>query len=324
MKKILLFSMSFIVLFFSCSKDESLEVILKQSGNLSATLKQKDGTPISDEVVYLYDFNTQMDSKKTDANGNVNFGECLEGYYKLVVEDIDVNNVTYSINQQIQVISGSSKNIELIPEDYVGSVTFKALERNVNDDEKYIYEPLSGVTAFIISSEDYSLYSYDINELLIHTIVQGITAENGEVEIENIPANQNFVIVYFHDNIEKWEAYNYTSKLMILSKNQNYEAKVVYSYATVTANFNDYSSDPVQGLNVLLVDYYDYRDYNSSISQLKTVAKKSSITNSKGDVVFTIVPLGYYEIVYYSDESDFDNQSIYVNDPIESFSIRVY
>lgn len=211
MKNSILIALCAVLFMASCRKDEKLEITMKQSGSLSASIRKTDGSPIANEPVYLYQYSTYMDSKKTDANGNVNFGTLLIGNYSIVLEDVEVDNKTFNISQMAPITIGNEINLNIIPEEYVGlievSITSRLYDIYLGN---YVENPLSGVKVYAIPYDEYNYNSNDIDELISQSVSQGTTSSSGIAVLDGIPASQSIRLFYYTVDKTDWTIYGST------------------------------------------------------------------------------------------------------------------
>lgn len=209
MKNSILVALCALLFMASCKKDEKLEITMKQSGSLSVSVKEANGNPIANEPVYLYSYSSYMDAKKTDANGNANFGTLLIGNYSVVLEDVIVGSKTYNVNQNAPVTIGNELNLSIIPEEYVGAFEVSVTNRVYNQlSGKYDSNPVSGVKVYAIPGDMYYYNSTDIDELISISVSQGTTSSNGETVLNDIPSDQTIYLVYYSDDKTDWNTYN--------------------------------------------------------------------------------------------------------------------
>ena len=225
MKNSFLFTLCTMLFLASCIKDEKLEITMKQSGSLSVTIKDNAGSPIVDEPVFLYDSDDIMDSKKTDPEGVVNFGTLLFGNYRIVLENVEIGSQVFYVSQTVPVTIGNSINLEIIPEEYVGSIVFSAREEEYNDDLGiYEFVAVQNVSVYAVFTDDFTDNIGNIDELINLAVSSGITSADGKAVLEGIPANMPVKLIYYTDNKFEWEFYTGN---ITLGKYQEFEADVI-------------------------------------------------------------------------------------------------
>lgn len=192
MKKIYFYSLALVFGMLSCNNDDELLVILKQSGNLTVRLVDNAGDPLNEEEIVLTIGERELDSKLTDDNGFVDFGEVSAGSYSIHSE-LKYNARDYRVTKVAQVLSGSSKNLQLNVEEHVGSLTIKVTN----------YEgPVIGKNILVVSDKMY--YEFNAIPLLLANGYKYTTDNNGEVIIPSLPSGFSYLI-YTYDDVDYLE-----------------------------------------------------------------------------------------------------------------------
>ena len=211
---------------FSCNDENEYTIILKESGNLQVQLVQ-DGTPISNETVYLVSgANTNnyytsleqyaLDYVDTDINGKVDFGEINAGGYFVTTKGVEVGDKMYYPTKIFQMVSGNNKNLTIDISDYTGTVKLTIL-----DDDYYSgYPPLQGINVAIITREDYYKYN-DTNDRLERALENKITDSAGVVSF-TLPSGTEYYAIAYGTNDYGNVSYR-TTGLGYLEINEEYE-----------------------------------------------------------------------------------------------------
>jgi hypothetical protein len=341
-----------VILFTTCQKSNDLTVTLKQSGILKIQLTDKNNNPLVGNKVKLYtnfayslsgnqqSYDLLYDTKTTDANGSVDFGELNQGIYVVVSEKVKVGNISYNVMKPVQLVTGNSNSLAINPEDYVGKITLKVyMSDNYSSGS---YSPVSNANVVLVNYDDF-VDSMTHQEILAKAAVTGQTDTHGKVVFEKAPANFDYkAYVYYTDTTAAWA--NNNSDYIYVSKDGETEVSILVSSKdllhlkstlNLTVQFygydknNNYGYHAVPDANVILVDYTSYYDYNLSYASISTINSHkitSGKTDSSGNVVLKNIPQGTdcMAFVYYSDTyRTWGSSSFYVNYLIENRSVEV-
>jgi hypothetical protein len=317
MKKINLFIFVGMFAFFTACQKDNITVTLRTAGSLNVQIVDSTGKAFSKVKIHLYlnsSSSSELDNKKTDNNGNVNFGTLESGSYFLVTDTIKKGNKKYLISKPIQVISGESKSVVLNPMEYIGTIK---LQVGINT---------GGIDTIKRTTLRVALVSYidrissDNRQKVLSKAVDIKSCDaSGKVEFDNIPANieySAYVYIDNNDSVGGWSSSYYE-----VSKDGTYSGSatvyatdliVIRTTVKLTIEYYSYSFSaykPVQSVNVILVDYNDYYNYSlqyASQSIIKSYEVVSGITNSIGVVTFTGVPANkeYFAYVYFDVTND--------------------
>jgi hypothetical protein len=261
---------------------------------------------------------TVFDIKKTDGNGEINFGLLNTGTYSISAEDVTVGNVKYNVVKTVQVISGENTIINLDPTEFVGKITLNVYKRATN----YAYSTtlVANVNVALLNYKDYS-DTLSHSQILSKAVVTGQTNLNGNVVFDKIPANTSYVAyVYYDENKNAWSNNNYSSYIYVLQD----EEKTFSIYAdevelldlkfgiSMEAYYygyqnNSYGRYPVANTNVILVsssDYSAYSLYSQSIDVVKSHKFLEGTTDLNGKIVFSDIPLNTeYNVFFYEADN---------------------
>jgi hypothetical protein len=193
---ILVISMVFIT---SCAKDEmDINLTQKVDGNLKLILTTSSGSPIVNQKVELMNYESTLEEAKTDANGVAVFNNILMGSYNIAMKDVLDGDLEYTFNQPVQVINDVTKEYQITPSDFAGSISITVYD-SWND------ENIAGINVVIFKSDDF--INNEFQSILDMALFTGITDANGIVEFQNLPFAYYGIMVYTDANPEnyKWE-----------------------------------------------------------------------------------------------------------------------
>lgn len=211
MKSKLTFLILFLAVFASCKKTTNVDVNVSTSGKLTYKLTDDAGKGLPDVKVSLFDrqsiySNTTilLDTRLTDPNGQVDFGDLNPNNYLLVADSPKVNNVTYMVQEYVQVITGAVKHKESKVTDYSGTFTITVKSYNNNQPLKYI-----GVV--MIPSIKFNYYATTAAHLKVADF-SGATNDAGLITFK-IPSNKQYG-VYLYNTVTN-ASYNYNSNVSV-------------------------------------------------------------------------------------------------------------
>jgi hypothetical protein len=321
MKKINLIIITALIMFLSACQKDKITVTLNTSGSLTVQIADNTGNKFQNIKVHLYTYissngsqvlySGELDSKSTDANGNVNFGTLEAGSYYLVTDTVKNGNKKYLIAKAVQVISGNAKSLVLNPLEYIGTIR---LHVNIYTSGTDTLDRTTLKVA-LVNYKDY--VSKDNRQKVINKAVDIESCDaNGYVEFKNVPSNiQYYAYVYINNNdtIGAWSGGSFmVSKDDIYSDYFSVNLSsliVIKTSVNLTIEYNSYvypyGYQLVQSVNVVLINYDDYYTYSLSYASQTTIlshAIVSGITNSSGVVTFANVPANftYYVYVYFN------------------------
>ena len=211
MKSKLTFLILLLAVFASCKKTTNVDVHLSTSGKLTYKLNDDGGKGLPNVKISLYDrqdnyYNTALiDERLTDANGQVDFGDLNPHTYLIVADSTKVNNVTYFVQEYVQVITGSVKKKEVKVTDFSGTFTIAIKSYNNN-------QPLRNIGVLLIPSTKFSSSYSTITNLKIADF-SGITDESG-LSTFRVPSNKQYVVYTY--NIATNASYNSTGIFSVL------------------------------------------------------------------------------------------------------------
>jgi len=193
----------------SCKKTTNVDVELSTSGKLVYKLTDDAGKGLPNVAVSLFDrqgyysSDVLLDKQVTDANGQIDFGDLNPSNYMLLADSAKVNNVSYQVQEWVQVITGSAKEKETKVTDFSGSLTVKVYSSN--------NQPLKNIGLLIIPSRKYNS-SYPTASQLKVADFSGTTNDAGLATFK-IPSNKDYVIYLYNTvtNAQYNTGYNYLS-----------------------------------------------------------------------------------------------------------------
>jgi hypothetical protein len=208
----------------SCNKNNDLTVTLKQSGPLSVNVTNDAGTPLSDVKVKLYVSDSEdpyLDAINTDKNGNVNFGEVNSGSYSVVLDTPKVNGIKYMPVKEIQVVSGSKKEVKINVQEYIGTVNFTFYQDNYPTNPAF-----SGLNVILVA---YNYGSSTLAYKIQKAEYSGKTNASGKISFK-IPSSRTFQLVVYNDSKTNSNSITYFSVYKDDNINQSYYLDPVYLY----------------------------------------------------------------------------------------------
>lgn len=199
-KLFILFALS--LFFFSC-QDNDLTVTLKQSGNLSVKITDNKSKALSNVKVKLYSGDgstsySMLDALTSGADGVVNFGELNYGSYTLVVDTPKVDGIKYLPMKTVQVISGSSKQVSINVQEYVGTLKIIFSKYSYTDYSTTLY---SGLNVLLVPYEDYT-YSSTLDIYMQAAEFISKADATGTVNFK-IPSDRTYYVIIYDDNLKK-------------------------------------------------------------------------------------------------------------------------
>lgn len=211
MKSKLTFLIMLLAVFASCKKTTNVEVKLSTSGKLTYKLTDDAGKGLPNVKVSLLDrqdnySNTTilLDARLTDPNGQVDFGDLNPKNYLLVTDSPKVNNVTYFIQEYVQVITGAVKYKETKVTDHSGIFTMTVRSYNNN-------QPLKNIGVIMIPSSKFN-YSSSTTVNLKVADYSGVTNDVGLITFK-IPSNKSYA-VYLYNTVTN-ASYNYNNSVSV-------------------------------------------------------------------------------------------------------------
>lgn len=210
MKLKLTFLILFLAVFTSCKKTTNVDIELSTSGKLTYKLTDDAGKGLPNVKVSLFDrhnySNTTflLDARLTDPNGQVDFGDLNPNNYLIVADSAKVNNVSYSIQEYVQVITGSVKHKETKVTDHSGTFTLTVKSYNNN-------QPLKNIGVMMIPLNKFNYSSTTVSNLKVADF-SGVTNDSGLITFK-IPSNITYT-TYLYNTVTN-ASFNYNNGISV-------------------------------------------------------------------------------------------------------------
>lgn len=221
MKSNFTFLILFLAVLTSCKKTTNVDVKLSTSGKLSYKLSDNAGKGLPNIKVSLFDrtdnYNSiLLDSRSTDPNGEVDFGDLNPNNYMIVADSAKVNNVAYYVQEYVQVITGANKHKEIKVTDFSGTYTM-AVKGSNN------VQPLKNIGVLMIPSNKFN-YSSTTAANLKYAEFSGVTNEAGLITFK-IPSNKTYYVYLYNTTTNA--SYGYVNSVSVLKDGTvNYTANL--------------------------------------------------------------------------------------------------
>jgi hypothetical protein len=187
-----------LAVFTSCKKTTNVDVTLSTSGKLTYKLLDDAQKGIPNVKVSLYDnlanfSNTTilLETRITDQNGIVDFGDLNPKNYLIILDSPMVNNVKYNIQDYVQILTGTTKNKEIKVSDFSGTFNLKVKSSKNN-------VSLKNVGVLIVPSNKYAYYSSTTDYFKIADY-KGVCDDAGLVSFK-VPSNKAYNILVYNVN----------------------------------------------------------------------------------------------------------------------------
>jgi hypothetical protein len=354
LKFILLFAL--IAIFYSCQKDNDLNVTLKTAGVLKIQIKDSLGNTYPNVKVRIFSYVSQsmsglqyegeIDTRNTDINGSINFGLLNQGFYYVVCDTIRIGTKVFYPYKGIQIVTGETKNIVLNPTESVGKAKIYISINGIDTITK------TNLRIALIRSDDYKPNLNRQTVLKNAVAIQKVNSD-GTANFDNIPSDISYIPFCYYANNDTTGAFpsdNFSSYFYLrIYKNEKTTASFsfdatdlfvlkgninlnIYYYGYKNGSYGNWS---VTNANVILVEYSDYNRYlyyNSSLSDIKLYASGEGTTDVNGNVSFSNVKanISYTAFVYYSSNTNartwynYYFNINYGNNPIKSIEVDEY
>lgn len=201
-----------VAVFISCKKTTNVDVKLSTSGKLTYKLTDDAGKGLANVKVSLFDrtdtyyanYNILLETRLTDPNGLVDFGNLNPSNYLLVADSAKVNNVAYMVQEYVQVIAGADKAKETKVTDFSGTFTLAVRSYNNN-------QPLKNIGVIMIPSNKFNYAATTAANLKVADF-SGATNDAGLITFR-IPSNKQYAI-YLYNTVTN-ASYNYNSSVSV-------------------------------------------------------------------------------------------------------------
>lgn len=201
-----------------CKKQElDIDLTEVNAGDLNIKVTDNNGNGLADVTVYITNgsLSSILDEKVTDNNGNANFSELLYGTYYLIIESVIIEGMDYYVERAVQVVNGGSKDYNIVPSDYVGSVTI-----DVTD---WFDDPVPDIHVSIFDNKD--VYDQTFDGIMKLVVQSAVTDTNGRTEFTGVPFGSYGVMIY-EDSVN-YNINNYV--FSIEDKNQEVHLHLYYN-----------------------------------------------------------------------------------------------
>jgi hypothetical protein len=226
MKSKITFLFIFAIAIASCKKTTNVDVSINNSGKLSYKLLDDAGKGLPNVKVQLYDninvyYNTPvlLETRTTDQNGIIDFGELNPSTYQLVPDSPQVNKVKYHFSEYVQVTAGSTKQKDTKVSDYSGTLNIIARSYYPGN------TPLRNLGVLLVPYSKYN-YSNNLSSNISNADFKGVTDNNGLISFK-IPSTTSYSILLYNTSTN---AYINAFSSFTVEKDANYNLPVVWYY----------------------------------------------------------------------------------------------
>lgn len=185
-----------VVMLSSCKKTSNIDVTVSTSGKLTYRFLDDAGKGIPNVNVSLFDIvqiysgsAILLDTRKTDGNGSVDFGDLNPSTYKIVPDSPMVNNVKYVIEDYIQVLTGKTGQRDIKVSDYSG--TFNVLVEDYSTGLG-----LNNIGVLLVPADEYGNIG-DPASYFTRADAKGITDSKG-IFSSKVPSDKSYVIATYN------------------------------------------------------------------------------------------------------------------------------
>jgi 5-hydroxyisourate hydrolase-like protein (transthyretin family) len=189
-------SIMLLALLTACKKTTNVDVMLSTSGKLTYRLLDDSGKGMANIGISLFDNveNNQstkvlLDTKTTNQDGQVDFGDLNPSNYLVVPDSPLVNNVRYNVQDYVQVITGTTKNREAKVSDFSGTYNFRIFNYTKNQ-----VQPNVGI--LMIPSQRY-LYFGTTQYYAALADYKGVTDARGQLSLK-VPSDKAYTIYVYN------------------------------------------------------------------------------------------------------------------------------
>jgi len=180
----------------SCKKTTNVDVTVSTSGKLTYKLLDDSGKGMPRVKVSLFDNNPSyysnasilLDTRVTDENGLVDFGDLNPSNYRVYPDSPVVNNVKYNFFEHVQVITGATKHKEAKVTDYSG--TFKIKLQNTNSQAQ------KGIGVLLVPAQKF-IYSSTVTNLIALADYKGLSDDAGMVTLK-VPSDKAYTTLIYN------------------------------------------------------------------------------------------------------------------------------
>jgi|GEM_PF-4098722 len=267
-------------------------------GDISGTVKDKDGNPVPGATVELLDKdgNPVLDGNgnpmvtTTDADGNYLFENVPEGEYKVRVTPPDGSDPSTSDNITVQNGNAEGEDVSLDNYQRYTDISGTVVDKNG--------DPVKGATVNLLDKNGNPVLDEDGNPRTTTTDENGKYTFNkveiGNYQIEVIAPHPDkdgntdtttTKISVANGDVKDEDANSYPESTGVTSKLENYQA-----FTDITGNVTDKNGKPAEGILVELLD----RDGNPVLDENGNPI--TTTTDENGDYIFSHIPDGEYTV----------------------------
>lgn len=210
MKSKLTLLLLLVVFFTSCKKTTNVDVEISTSGKLTYKFLDDAGKGLANIKVSLYtnpisyySSSKLLDTKITDATGLADFGALNPNEYYIIADSAKINNISYKVQEYVQVITGGGKNKEVKVTDFSGNFKF-TVRSNYNS------QPLKNIGIALIPEGKFNSSLTTPMQLKVSDF-KGITDENGNASFK-IPSDMIYA-VYLYNSVTNASYNNYNGNI---------------------------------------------------------------------------------------------------------------
>ncbi len=164
--------------FVSCKKTTSVDLSISNSGKLTYRLTDGNGKGLPNIKVSLFDHlesyyssnSILIDERRTDGNGQVDFGDLNPKSYLVVADSAKADNINYVIRDYVQVTTGTTKNKETKVTDFSGTLIVKVTSY-------YSNQPAKNIGVLIIPAGNFE-NEQTVSKSLASAEFKGVTARS--------------------------------------------------------------------------------------------------------------------------------------------------
>ncbi|MNV41458.1 hypothetical protein D3C71_1330950 [compost metagenome] len=181
-----------LAVFYSCKKITNIEVTSPTSGEFTYKLLDDAGKGISNVKVSVFDRlegRPVLYESLTDNNGVADFGKINSGSYFIRADSPAVNNIKYSIQEYVQVLTGKPKHKEIKVSDYSGTLNITIINHNY-------YNPLKNIGVLVIPT---NRFTYDLPTTSYFGVAdyKGVSDAKGFVSFK-VPSNKEYTLYLYN------------------------------------------------------------------------------------------------------------------------------
>ena len=190
----------FFIFSISCKKETNVAVTPKTTGTIVYKLLDDSGKGIANVKVSLFDnvnninYNSPilLDTRITDQNGAVNFGELNPETYLLVPDSPMVNKVKYYVRDFLQIVSNVDKEKDTKVSDFSGTLNIN-VKSSYNDTYNAI---LKNVGVLLVPSSKFA-YGADASYYFNICDYKGVSDDLGNLSFK-VPSSITYYFILYN------------------------------------------------------------------------------------------------------------------------------